>query len=37
MDDKISLQLLEKLALISSLKLKARRYLHLILETGKKK
>ena len=36
MDVKISLQLLEKLALISSLKLKARRYLHLILETGKK-
>ena len=37
MDDKISLQLLEKLALISSLKLKARRYLQLILETGKNK
>ena len=37
MDVKISLQLLEKLALISSLKLKARRYLQLILETGKNK
>ena len=37
MDVKISLQLLEKLALISSLKLKARRYLQLILETRKNK